>query len=64
MKFSQWLITGMGSVISGVTVWYAFNGEVPEDLGTVIAGTLLAVGCFTWAFVGLEDNKKVGSDES
>lgn len=63
MKVSQWLLTGMGSVISGVTVWYAFFGIMPEDLATVATGTLLAIGCFVWAFVGLED-KKEGRDES
>ena len=61
MKTSQWLVFGMGSVVAGVTVWYAFNGILPEDLGTIITGTLLAIGCIMWAFVGLEDKK--GSNE-
>ena len=61
MKTSQWLVFGMGSVVAGVTVWYALNGILPEDLGTIITGTLLSIGCIMWAFVGLEDKK--GSNE-
>lgn len=55
MKHSQWAVFGMGAVVSGVTVWYAAYGILPEDLGIIITGTLLAVGCFVWSFVGLED---------
>lgn len=57
MKASQWITFGMGSVVAGVTVWYAAYGVLPEDLGTIITGTLLAIGCFVWSFVGLEDKK-------
>lgn len=57
MKHSQWAVFGMGSVIAGVTVWYAIYGVMPDDLGIVITGTLLAIGHFVWAFVGLEEKQ-------
>lgn len=58
MKHSQWAVFGMGSVIAGVTVWHAVYGVMPDDLAIVITGTLLAIGHFVWAFVGLEDKKE------
>lgn len=54
----QWFILGWGFVIAGVTVWYALNGIMPDDLGVVITGTLLSIGSITLALVGLE--KKEG----
>ena len=61
MKHSQWAVFGMGLVVAGVTVWHAAYGILPEDLGIIITGTLLAIGHFVWAFVGLED--KTGKQE-
>lgn len=55
MKFSQWLMFGAGMVVAGVTIWYAAYGIMPDDLGTVVTGTLLAIGFIVMAFVGLED---------
>ena len=55
MKHSQWAVFGMGSVVAGVTVWYAAYGIMPDDLGIVVTGTMLAIGCIVWAFVGLEE---------
>jgi hypothetical protein len=57
VRHAQWAVFGMGSVIAGVTVWHAAFGVMPQDLPLVITGTLLAVGHFAWAFVGLEDKK-------
>ena len=61
MKHSQWIVFGVGSVIAGVTVWYAMYGVMPDDLGTVITGTLLSIGFIVMAFVGLEE--KTGKKE-
>lgn len=58
----QWAVFGLGSVIAGITTWYAFYGQMPQDLGIVITGYLLAVGHFVWAFVGL-DNTREGKHE-
>lgn len=63
MKHSQWALFGMGSVVVGVTVWYAAFGRMPDDLPTVVTGTLLAIGCFVLAFVGLEDKKEEGETQ-
>jgi hypothetical protein len=57
MKYSQWLVLGMGSVIAGVTVWLAAYGEMPEELGQVVTGSLLSLACIAWALIGLEEQR-------
>ena len=64
MKPSQWLVFGMGAVVAGVTVWHALYGVLPHDLGTIVTGTLLAIGCIVWAFVGLEDKQATNQEGS
>lgn len=58
MTNTQWAVFGVGSVIAGISTWYAAFGQMPQDLGIVITGYLLAAGHFTWAFVGLEPKKE------
>jgi hypothetical protein len=48
----------MGSVIAGVTIHLALFGDMPEQLGQVITGTLLSIACIVWAFIGLEERER------
>ena len=43
MKVAQWFLVPMVGICAGLTIWLAFFGVLPEDLGKILVGAAISL---------------------